>query len=590
LLDEGAEHGIDNEGDVGDRRHKGRNHMTEGNLEIARRARLKPVEDIANEMGLGSHLLEPYGRDVMKVGLDAVQEVATRPRGKYVVVTAVTPTPLGEGKTTTTVGLGQGMWQIGRRAVIAIRQASMGPALGIKGGAAGGGYSQVVPMERLNLHLTGDMHAVTAAHNLLTAMLDDHLFRGNALSIDPYSITWRRVLDVNDRSLRNVVIGLGGRGDGVPRQTGFDITAASEVMAALSLTTSLRDLRERLGRIVVGYTSEGEPVTAEQLDAAGAMTVLLREAIKPNLLQTIENTPALVHCGPFGNIATGNSSVIADLIALHTGDFAITEAGFGADMGAERFFNIKCRTSGEAPDAAVVVVTVRALKAHSGRHRIVAGRPLPEALLAENPDDVHAGAANLVKQIDNVRQHGVTPVVAINVMPGDHASEHAAIREIAEQAGARCAESRHFAEGGRGAAELAEAVAEAAEEPSEFRLLYPDDMALRDKIETIATRIYGAAAVEYSPLAARQIKTYEDAGFGHLPICIAKTHLSLSSDSSLKGAPTGWTLPVREVRASVGAGFVYPICGEMRTMPGLGSDPAAAHVDIDEDDQTVGLF
>ncbi len=564
--------------------------MTRGNLEIARSATLKPVEDIANEMGLGSQLLEPYGRDVMKISLDAIEELSHRPRGKYVVVTAVTPTPLGEGKTTTTVGLGQGMRHIGRNAVIAIRQASMGPALGIKGGAAGGGYSQVVPMEKLNLHLTGDMHAVTAAHNLLSAMLDDHLYRGNALSIDPQSITWRRVLDVNDRSLRNVVTGLGGRGDGVPREAGFDITAASEVMAALSLTTSLHDLRERLGRVVVGYTSDGEPVTAEQLKAAGAMTVLLREATKPNLVQTLENTPALVHAGPFGNIATGVSSVIADLIALRTGDFAITEAGFGADMGAERFFNIKCRASGEAPDAAVVVVTVRALKVHSGKYRIVAGRPLPEGLLAENPDDVHAGAANLVKQIENVRIHGVTPVVAVNVMPGDHGSELEAIREIARSAGVRCAVSSHFRDGGRGAVELAEAVAEAAEEPSEFRLLYPGDMSLRDKIETIATRVYGADGVDYSARATRQIDTYEKAGFGRLPICVAKTHLSLSSDPALTGAPTGWRLPVREVRASVGAGFVYPICGDVRTMPGLGSDPAAAHVDIDADGQTVGLF
>lgn len=564
--------------------------MTAGNLEIARRATLKPVEDIANEMGLGSHLLEPYGRDVMKISLEAVEELSQRPRAKYVVVTAVTPTPLGEGKTTTTVGLGQGMRHIGRRAVITIRQASMGPALGIKGGAAGGGYSQVVPMEKFNLHLTGDMHAVTAAHNLLSAMLDDHLYRGNSLGIDPHSITWRRVLDVNDRALRNLVTGLGGRGDGVPRESGFDITAASEVMAALSLTTSLSDLRERLGRIVVGYTPEGDPVTAEQLSTAGAMTVLLREAIKPNLMQTIENTPALVHCGPFGNIATGNSSVIADLIALRTGDFAITEAGFGADMGAERFFNIKCRMSGQTPDAAVVVATVRALKAHSGRHRIIAGRTLPEDLLAENPDDVHAGAANLVKQIENVRIHGVTPVVAVNVMPGDHDSEHAVIREIAEAADVRFALSSHFENGGRGATELAEAVAEAADDPSEFRLLYPDEMGLRDKIETIATRVYGAAGVDYAPLASRQIERYERAGFGRLPICMAKTHLSLSHDPSLLGAPTGWTLPVREVRASAGAGFIYPICGDMRTMPGLGSNPAAASIDIDADGQTVGLF
>ena len=564
--------------------------MPSGNLEIARSASLKPIEDIANEMGLGSHLLEPYGRDVLKISLEAIEELADRPRAKYVVVTAVTPTPLGEGKTTTTVGLGQGMRHIGKNAVVTIRQASMGPALGIKGGAAGGGYSQVVPMEKLNLHLTGDMHAVTAANNLLSAMLDDHLYRGNALGIDPYTITWRRVLDVNDRALRNITTGLGGRADGVPRETGFDITAASEVMAALALTTSLRDLRERMGRIVVGYTSDGEPVTAEEIKAAGAMTVLLREAIKPNLVQTIENTPALVHCGPFGNIATGNSSVIADLIALRTGDYVVTEAGFGADMGAERFFNIKCRTSGEAPDAAVVVATVRALKAHSGKYRVVAGRPMPDALFAENPDDVREGAANLVKQIENVRLHGVPPVVAVNTFPTDHPSEHAAIREIAQAAGARCAVSSHFSDGGRGAVELAEAVAEAADEPSEFRLLYPDDASLRDKIETIATKMYGADGVDYSALAARQIRTYEEAGFGRLPICMVKTHLSLSSDPTLKGAPTGWTLPVREVRASVGAGFIYPICGDVRTMPGLGSDPAAAHVDLDADEQTVGLF
>ncbi len=561
-----------------------------GNLEIARNAALKPIEDIANEMGLGTHLLEPYGRDVMKVRLEAIEELAERPRAKYVVVTAITPTPLGEGKTTTTVGLGQSMRHIGKNAVVAIRQASMGPALGIKGGAAGGGYSQVVPMEKFNLHLTGDMHAVTAAHNLLSAMLDDHLYRGNHLDIDPHSITWRRVIDVNDRALRNIVTGLGGRADGVPRETGFDITAASEVMAALALTTSFRDLRRRLGRIVVGYTSAGEPVTAEQLHAAGAMTVLLREAVKPNLLQTLENTPVLVHAGPFGNIATGNSSVLADLIALRCGDFVVTEAGFGADMGAERFFNIKCRTSGQAPDAAVVVATVRALKAHSGRYKIVAGRPLPDELLTENPDDVHAGAANLLKQIENVRLHGVSPVVAVNAFPTDHASEHEAIQQIANAAGARCAVSRHFTDGGAGAVELAEAVAEAADEPSRFTLLYPDEASLRDKIETIATKIYGADGVDYSAAAARQIDTYERAGFGGLPICMAKTHLSLSSDPSLKAAPTGWTLPVREVRASVGAGFVYPVCGDMRTMPGLGSDPAAAHVDINDLDETIGLF
>ncbi len=558
-------------------------------LEIARKALLKPLDDIAHELGIGPHLLEPYGESVVKVKLAAIDELADVPKAKYVVVTAVTPTPLGEGKTTTTVGLGQGFRHIGKRATVTIRQPSMGPTFGIKDGAAGGGYSQVVPMEVLNLHLTGDMHAVTAAHNMLAAMIDNHLYQGNELGLDPHNITWRRVLDVNDRALRNIVIGLGSRLDGVPRQTGFDITAASEVMATLALSTSLEDLRARLARVVVGYTSAGSPVTADQLSAAGSMAVILRDAIKPNLLQTLENTPVLVHTGPFGNIATGNSSVVADLIGIHTGDYLVTEAGFGADMGAERFFNIKCRASGLRPDAAVVVTTVRALKAHSGKYKIVAGRPLPEDLLKENPDDVLAGAANLRKQIENVGLHGVPAVVAINAFPTDHPSEHSAIREVAAEVGARSAVCTHFADGGRGAAELAEAVAEAADEPGEFRFLYDAEASLKEKIETIAARVYGADGVEYSPLASKQLATYEAAGFGTLPVCVAKTHLSISSDPALKGAPTGWTLPVREVRASVGAGFVYPICGEMRTMPGLSANPAAARIDLDASGEIVGL-
>jgi formate--tetrahydrofolate ligase len=558
-------------------------------LEIARGAQLKPIADVASEAGLGLHLLEPYGEQVVKIKLSAIEELAEAPRAKYVVVTAITPTPLGEGKTTTAVGLGQAFKHIGKRATVAIRQPSMGPTFGIKGGAAGGGYSQVVPMEILNLHLTGDMHAVTEAHNMLAAMLDNHLFQGNALGIDLSEITWRRVMDVNDRALRNIVIGLGPKGDGVTRQTGFDITAASEVMATLALSSSLADLRQRLGRTVVGYTKDGAPVTAGELRAAGAMAVILREAIKPNLLQTMENTPVLVHTGPFGNIATGNSSVVADLIGIHTGDFLITEAGFGADMGAERFFNIKCRTSGLVPDAAVVVATVRALKAHSGKYKVAAGKPLPPELLAENPDDVLAGAANLRKQLENVRVHGVPPVVAINAFPADHPSEHAAIREVAGQMGIRSAVCTHFADGGRGAAELAEAVAEAAAEPSAFAFLYPDQASLREKIQTVAQRVYGADGVSYSPQAARQLQTYERAGFGHLPVCIAKTHLSISSDPALKGAPAGWTLPVREVRTSAGAGFVYPICGDMRTMPGLSAHPAAARIDLDENGEIVGL-
>jgi len=558
-------------------------------LDIARGAAFKPLEDVAAEMGIPSHLLEPYGEQVVKIKLAAIEELADRPPAKYVVVSAITPTPLGEGKTTTTVGLGQGFRHIGRRATVAIRQPSMGPTFGIKGGAAGGGYSQVVPMEVLNLHLTGDMHAVTAAHNLLAAMIDNHLYQGNQLGLDQHNITWRRVLDVNDRALRNIIVGLGGRGDGVPRQTGFDITAASEVMATLALARSLEDLRSRLGRIVTGYTRDGTPVTAEQLSAAGSMAVMLRDAVKPNLLQTLENTPVLVHAGPFGNIATGNSSVIADLIGIHGGDYLVTEAGFGADMGAERFFNIKCRTSGLVPDAAVVVATVRALKVHSGKYKVVAGRPLPADLLQENPDDVMAGAANLRKQVANIRLHGIPAVVAINAFPTDHASEHQAIRDIAAELGARAAVCTHFADGGRGAVELATAVAEAAAEPSQFQLLYPDSASLREKIEIVATKVYGAARVDYSTLAVKQLDTYERAGFGRLPVCIAKTHLSISSDPALKGAPTGWTLPVREVRASAGAGFVYPICGEIRTMPGLGSSPAATRIDLDADGQIQGL-
>jgi formate--tetrahydrofolate ligase len=559
-------------------------------IEIARQASLRPIAEIAAQMGIAPDLLEPYGAHVAKISLDAVTQLADRPPARYVLVTAVTPTPLGEGKTTTTIGLGQALAHIGKQATIAIRQASMGPTFGIKGGAAGGGYSQAVPFETLNLHLTGDVHAVTAANNLLAAMVDNHMQHGNARGIAPQSITWRRVLDVNDRSLRNIVSGLGTPEDGMPRQTGFDITAASEVMAVLALSTSLQDLRARFGRIVVGYTEAGEPVTAEQLEAAGAMTVIMRDALKPNLLQTIENTPVLVHAGPFGNIAHGNSSIVADLIGIRAGEYLITEAGFGADMGAERFFNIKCRTSGLVPDAAVVVATVRALKLHSGRHKVTAGRPLPPGMLAENPEEVQLGAANLLKHLDIVRRHGVTPVVAINAFPEDFPSEHDAIRQIAASVGVRSAVCTHFVDGGRGAVELAEAIVEAADEPSEFRLLYESGLSLRQKVETIARQVYGADGVDFSPPAARQLDIYERAGFGSLPVCIAKTHLSISSDPQLKGAPTGWRLPVRQARANVGAGFVYLVSGDKRTMPGLSSSPAAQRIDIDGEGNIVGLY
>ena len=553
-------------------------------------AEARAIADVAAEVGIGSELLEPYGQGVAKIRLEALDSLPAERRARYVVVTAITPTPLGEGKTVTTIGLGDGLRRIGRRAVISLRQGSMGPTFGVKGGAAGGGLSTLVPFDRVALHLTGDMHAVTAAHNQLSAMVDNHLFQGNALDLEPATISWRRVLDVNDRALRNVVIGLGAAQDGVPRQSGFDITAASEVMAVLALSSSLRDLRSRLGRIVVGHARDGKPVTADDLRSAGAMAVLLLEAIKPNLVQTLEGTPTIVHAGPFGNIAHGNSSVIGDLIGSRTGDFLVTEAGFGADMGAERFFDIKCRVSGLRPDAAVVVATVRALKAHSGKHRVVAGRALPPQLFEENPEEVEVGGANLRKQVENCRLFGVPVVVAINAHPEDHPSEHAAIRRIAGEMGVRCAVHTSYANGGEGAVELAEAVAAACMEKSCFRMLYADGASLEEKVTAVATRIYGADGVAYDSAAAQQLRQCERDGFGGLPVCIAKTQLSLSSDPRLKGAPTGWTLPIREVRAAAGAGFVYLRSGEIRTMPGLPSAPVAERIDIDEAGNIVGLF
>jgi formate--tetrahydrofolate ligase len=558
-------------------------------LEIARDAELLPIEEVAAAAGIGEEHLEPYGRHIAKVSHSATAALAERPPAKYVLITAVTPTPLGEGKTTTAIGLAQGLASLGHRSMLSLRQPSLGPTFGIKGGAAGAGYSQVVPMEALNLHLTGDFHAVTAAHNLLAAMVDNHLHQGNELGLDPRAVAWRRVLDVNDRVLRNLVVGLGARIDGLPRQSGFDITAASEVMVTLALSTSLHDLRRRLGRIVVGFTYDGDPVTAEDLKAAGAMTVLLRDAVKPNLLQTLENTPALVHAGPFGNIATGNSSVVADLLGIRTADYLLTEAGFGSDMGAERFFDVKCRVSGLRPDAAVLVVTVRALKAHSGRHHVVAGRPLPPEMLEERPEDVRLGGPNLRRHIEIVRRFGVSPVVAINAFPGDHESEHEVIREIADEAGARVAVTRHVADGGKGALALASVVVEAAAEPTSFRFLYELETPLLQKIETVAREVYGADGVDLSPSATAELRRFERLGYGGFPVVIAKTHLSLSSDPTLLGAPTGWRMPVREVRAAVGAGYVYAISGEMRTMPGLPKHPGAERIDIDEDGNVVGL-
>ena len=559
-------------------------------LDIARAAHLDPITVVAEKAGIPVERLEPYGRHVAKIDLRAMADLADRPRARYVVVTAITPTPLGEGKTTTAVGLAQGLAVLGHRATLALRQPSMGPTFGIKGGAAGAGYSQVLPMEQLNLHLTGDFHAVTAAHNLLAAMVANHLHHGNELGLDPASISWRRVLDVDDRALRNIVEGLGARVDGVTRQSGFDITAASEVMVILGLATSLQDLRARLGRIVVGFTRDGHPVTAEDLQAAGAMAVILKDALQPNLLQTTENTPVLVHTGPFGNIATGNSSVIADRIGIRTGDYLLTEAGFGSDMGAERFFNLKCRVSGLQPDAAVLVATVRSLKAHSGHYAVVAGRPLPPEMLEERPRAVLAGADNLRRHIEIVRSFGVSPVVAVNAFPSDAPSEVDVIRRVAEEEGVRVAVSTHVADGGKGARDLARAVVEACADEHDFRPTYELDAPLRDKIEALATGVYGADGVDFTPAAAKDLDRFELLGYGAFPVVVAKTHLSLSSDPSLRGVPRGWRMPVREVRAAAGAGYVYAISGDMRTMPGLPRHPAATSIDLDDQGQVTGLF
>jgi formate--tetrahydrofolate ligase len=568
-------------------------------LQIAAEATLAPIAAVAERLGVPDRYVEPHGRHKAKLDLGFLEEYADRPLGKYILVTAITPTPLGEGKTTTTIGLGMALNRVGRRAAIAIRQSSLGPVFGIKGGGAGGGYSQVVPLEGSILHLNGDIHAVTQAHNQLAALTDNSWYHGNPLGIDPERIAIRRVTDVNDRFLRQVTVGLGGKLNGIPRNTGFDISVASELMAILAMTDgrtareALLDLRRRIGRMVVAFSQSGAPITAEDVRAAGTATVLLREALKPNLMQTIENTPAIIHAGPFANIAQGNSSILADQIGLRAAEYVVTEAGFGADMGGEKFFDIKCRASGLWPAAAVVVATVRALKSHTGKYKIVAGKPLPAELLAENPDDVYVGGANLRKQIANVRRFGVPVVVALNAYPEDHPSEVEAAARVAAEAGAETlAVSRVFAQGGAGGEELARAViaaAERAERPAP-QLLYPLDMPIVEKIRTLATTIYGAADIELSPLAAEQIAAFEASGFGQLPICMAKTHLSLSHDPSLKGAPTGFTFPIREARASVGAGFIYPIAGDTVTMPGLGSDPAAHHVDIDENGDTVGLF
>lgn len=579
-------------------------------LEIAQAAKITPISEIAAKAGLEPEDLIMFGWNKAKVHLDVLKKLQDRPQGKYIDVTAITPTPLGEGKTTTTIGLVQGLGAIGKNSIACIRQPSMGPTFGIKGGAAGGGYSQVVPMEDFNLHLTGDIHAITAAHNLVAAAIDTRLFHESRMSderlakvglerigINPYNLTWNRVVDMNDRALRKIIIGLGDELDGRPRQTGYDITVASEFMAILALVdgtdykSTLRNLRERIGKVVIGTNDDGKPISLEDLQVAGAAAVLLKDTIHPNLMQTLEGQPAFVHAGPFANIAHGNSSIVADRVALKLGDYVVTESGFGADIGMEKFFNIKCRYSGLIPDCVVLVATIRALKMHGGGPRVIPGRPLDKAYTDENLDLVAAGAGNLQTHIRNAKRFGIPVVVAVNKFPTDTAAEVELVKKLAMEAGAETAVmSDHWANGGDGAKDLAQAVVDACEKPSDFKFLYDLDLPIKDKIEIICKEIYNADGVTYEPLAEKQIKSYEANGFGNLPMCMAKTHLSISHDPSLKNAPSGFTVSVREVRASVGAGFIYPLLGEMRTMPGLGTRPAYMSVDIDEDGRVMGLF
>ncbi len=560
-------------------------------LEIAQAHRMTPITEIARGIGLDEEEIELYGRYKAKINLSVLERLRDRPNGKLIDVTAITPTPLGEGKTLTTIGLTQGLGRLGKRAICTIRQPSMGPVFGIKGGAAGGGYSQVVPMEDLNLHFTGDIHAVALAHNLLAAMVDASLLHQNPLDLDPLSINWPRVMDVNDRVLRNIVVGLGGRANGIPRETGFDVAVASEVMAVLALTTGVSDLRRRLGRMVVGYNTAGRPVTAEDIRGAGAMAAILKDAVKPNLIQTLEGQPCIVHAGPFANIAHGQSSVLADQMALKLADYVVTESGFGADLGMQKFMDIKCRQAGLRPNCVVITATIRALKMHGGVGRIVPGRPLPEEILQENVTAVEEGCRNLAHMIKIARYYGVPVVVAINRFAGDTDAEIEAVQRIAVEAGARMAyPSTAYAEGGAGAVDLARAVVEACEQDADFRFLYPDDLSIREKIEIMATRVYNADGVSYSPAAAKKIEQYEALGWGRLPICMAKTHLSISHDPGMKNVPSGYVFPIRDIRASIGAGFLYPLAGAMLTMPGLPSRPAAHQIDIDESGRVTGLF
>jgi len=563
-------------------------------LEIAQSATMKQIMDIAKDIGILEDEIDLYGRYMAKIDLSILERLKDKPVGKFISVTAITPTPLGEGKTVTALGLGQGLAKIGKKVMNTNRQPSKGPTFGIKGGAAGVGYSQVLPMENINLHFTGDIHAIETAHNLCAAAIDNHISHGNKLGIDANNVTWRYCQDLNSRALRDVVVGLGGSANGYPRQTGFDITVATETMAIIALASGLKDLRERIGRAVVGYTYDGNPVTTEDLHVAGAMTVLLKEALKPNLVQTTENTPVITHAGPFANVAHGNNSALADMIALRLTDYVVTESGFGADIGFEKLVNVKCRQSGLKVDTAVVVASVRALKMHGGGFLLKPGQKyanVKEQAETENLPALEKGCANLAKAISIVKTFGIPAVVAVNRFTSDTDAEVELVKKMALESGAFAVEvSEAWAKGGNGTTKLAEAVVKAVEEPHEMKLLYPDSASIKEKIEAIATKIYGADGVIYEPLAEKRVKLYTKLGYDKFPMNMAKTHLSISHDPTLKNVPKGFMLPIRDIRASIGAGFLYPLCGAMSTMPGLPSVPAFEAVDIDEDGKTVGLF
>lgn len=551
-------------------------------IEIAQKAKMDPIIDVAKKIGIPANDLESYGPYKGKISLKFVKSLKNKPLGKLILVTAISPTPAGEGKTTTTVGLGQAMAQLDKKVMICLREPSLGPCMGIKGGAAGGGYSQVVPMEDINLHFTGDLHAITATHNLLAAMVDNHIQQGNTLQIDPRRVVWNRVMDMNDRALRHAVIGLGGHVNGVPRESGFDITVASEIMAILCLAKSIKDMKERFARIIVGYTYDNEPVRAGDIHAEGAMAALMKDALKPNLVQTLEHVPAFIHGGPFANIAHGCNSVVATRTALHLSDYVVTEAGFGADLGAEKFLDIKCRFAGLHPDGVVLVATLRALKMNGGKNK--------NELSESDPEAVRRGLPNLLRHIDNLKKYKIPMVVALNIFPADTEEEKNIIYKACEEKGVMVADSNVFAEGGKGGLVLAEKLLQAMEKPSGYKPLYNLEKSLKEKIETIAKEIYGASHVQYDGAAEKELKHIEDMGYGDMPVCIAKTPASFTDDPSLLGAPEGFTLHVRDCHVSAGAGFVVILTGKIMTMPGLPKHPAAEKINVDDEGNITGLF